>query len=44
MKLMRGVAIAGVAKKLYDESRKPQNQERIRKAVESVKARRQRRP
>ncbi len=42
MKLMRGVAIAGVAKKLYDESRKPQNQERIRRAVETVKERRQR--
>ena len=43
MKLMRGVALAGVAKKLYDESRKPENQERIRRAVEAVKERRQRR-
>lgn len=42
MKLMRGVALAGVAKKLYDESRKPQNQERIRKAVQKVQERRQR--
>ncbi len=40
MKLMRSAALAGVAKKLYDESRKPQNQERIRQAVASFKARR----
>lgn len=40
MKLMRTAVLAGVAKKLYDEAQKPQNQERIRKAVESVKARR----
>jgi hypothetical protein len=42
MKLMRGVALAGVAKKLYDESRKPENQARIRRAVDAVKERRQR--
>ena len=41
MKLMRAVAAAGVAKKLYDEARKPQNQARIRAAVDKVKARRQ---
>jgi hypothetical protein len=40
MKLMRTVAVAGIAKKLYDESRKPENQRRIKQAVESVKARR----
>jgi hypothetical protein len=40
MKLMRAVAVAGIAKKLYDEARKPQNQARIRAAVDKVKARR----
>jgi hypothetical protein len=40
MKLMRTAALAGVAKKVYDEARKPHNQEKIRKAVESAKARR----
>ena len=43
MKLMRGLALAGVAKKLYDESRKPENQARIRRAVDAVKERRARR-
>lgn len=43
MKLMRTVALAGVAKKLYDESRKPQNQARIKAAVEKVRERRERR-
>jgi hypothetical protein len=33
--------MAGIAKKIYDESRKPENQERIRSAVASMKARRQ---
>jgi hypothetical protein len=40
MKLMRTAALAALAKKAYDEARKPQNQERIRSAVESIKARR----
>lgn len=40
MRLMRTAALAGIAKKIYDESRKPENQERIRSAVEAVKARR----
>ena len=43
MKLMRTVALAGVAKKLYDESRKPENQARIRAAVAKVRERRNRR-
>jgi len=42
MKLMRTVALAGVAKKLYDESRKPENQARIKAAVEKVRERRRR--
>ncbi len=40
MKLMRSAALAGVAKKLYDESRKPENQARIKEAVAKVQARR----
>jgi hypothetical protein len=40
MKLFRTVAAAGIAKKLYDESRKPENRARIQAAVEKVRARR----
>jgi hypothetical protein len=40
MKLMRTAAMAGVAKKVYDEARKPHNQQKIRDAVAQVKARR----
>jgi len=40
MKIMRTAALAGVAKKVYDEARKPHNQQKIREAVASVKARR----
>ncbi len=36
----RSLAAAGIAKKLYDESRKPENRARVRAAVEKVKARR----
>jgi len=43
MKIMRTVALAGVAKKLYDESRKPENQARIRAAIARVKAKRENR-
>ncbi|MFC7495338.1 MULTISPECIES: hypothetical protein [unclassified Nocardioides] len=43
MKLMRAVALAGVAKKLYDEARKPENQARIRAATDKVRERRHRR-
>ncbi len=32
--------LAGVAKKLYDESRKPHNQAKIKQAIATVKARR----
>lgn len=43
MKILRTVALAGVAKKVYDEARKPQNQARIRSAVDQAKAKRARR-
>jgi hypothetical protein len=39
MKLVRTVVVAGIAKKLYDESKKPQNRARIQQAVQQVKAR-----
>ena len=40
MGILRKFAYAGIAKKLYDESRKPDNQRRINDAVAQVKARR----
>jgi hypothetical protein len=40
MKLMRTAMVATVAKKLYDEAKKPENQRRMKQAVESLKARR----
>jgi hypothetical protein len=43
MKLMRTAALVGVAKKVYDESRKPENQRRIKEAVASVKEKRAKR-
>lgn len=43
MKLLRTAAVIGVAKKLYDESRKPENQRKIQEAVDKVKAKRSRR-
>lgn len=36
---MRTVAFAGIAKRLYDEARKPQNQARIKSAVSKVRER-----
>ena len=44
MKLLRTAAAIGIAKKLYSEAQKPENQRRIREAVDKVKARRQRPP
>lgn len=44
MKLMRSAIVIGVAKKVYDEAQKPQNQQRMREAVDKVKAKRQQRP
>ena len=43
MRLMRTVALVGVAKKLYDESRKPENQARIKAAIAKVQEHRSRR-
>lgn len=40
MKILKTAALAGVAKKLYGESRKPENQRRIKAAVDQAKARR----
>lgn len=38
MKILRTAAIAGLAKKAIDEARKPENQAKIRKATDKVKA------
>jgi hypothetical protein len=43
MKLMRTAALAGIAKRLYDESRKPENQARVKTAVARLRERRERR-
>ena len=40
MKLIRTAIMAAVAKKVYDEARKPQNQARIRSAVDRARSRR----
>lgn len=40
MGLLKKAMVIGVAKKLYDESRKPHNQKKIQDAVDSFKARR----
>jgi hypothetical protein len=37
MKIMRTAALAGVAKKLYDEARKPENQAKMKQAAEKVR-------
>lgn len=40
MKLSRGVVAVGIAKKIYTEARKPQNQARIKSAVAKARSRR----
>ena len=40
MKLSRGVLAVGIAKKVYTEARKPQNQARVKAAVQKVRGRR----
>jgi hypothetical protein len=40
MPMMRNVVLLGVAKKIYDEARKPENQRKIQDAVASMKAKR----
>ena len=37
---MRSAAAIGIAKKIYDEARKPENQRRIKQAVASFQERR----
>jgi len=45
MKLIRSAAALGVAKKLYDEARKPKNQAKIKSAVDRARSRKKpRRP
>ena len=41
MKLLRSAAAIGIAKKIYDEARKPENQRRMKDAAASFKARQQ---
>jgi hypothetical protein len=40
MGLLRKAAVIGIAKKVYDEARKPHNQKKIKDAVEQLKAKR----
>ena len=40
MKIFRLAATIGIAKKLYDESRKPENQRRIKQGLDVVRAHR----
>ncbi len=40
MKIFRLAATIGIAKKVYDEARKPENQRRIKQGIETVRARR----
>jgi hypothetical protein len=37
MKLLRTALVAGLAKRAFDEARKPQNQARIKQAVAKVR-------
>jgi hypothetical protein len=41
MKLLRSAAAIGIAKKIYDEARKPENQRRIKEATASLRERQQ---
>lgn len=40
MGLLKKAMVIGVAKKVYDEARKPHNQQKIREAYASLQARR----
>lgn len=40
MKLLRGAAAVGIAKKLYNEAQKPENKRKIQDAVGKVKSKR----
>jgi len=39
MKLMRGAVAIGIARRIYTEARKPENQRRIKQAAESLRKR-----
>ncbi|HVH93653.1 MAG TPA: hypothetical protein VM688_01910 [Nocardioidaceae bacterium] len=39
MKLMRGAVAIGIARRIYTEARKPENQRRIKQATESLRKR-----
>lgn len=41
MKILRTAAAIGIAKKVYDEARKPENQRRIKEAAASFRSRQQ---
>lgn len=43
MRLMRSTVAVALAKKLYDEAQKPENQRRMRETYEKVKTRQQER-
>ena len=44
MKLLRSAAALGIAKKVYTEARKPENQAKIKSAVDKAKAKRANKP
>lgn len=44
MGFMSKLAKAGIAKKVYDEARKPENQRKMRELVAKAQARRAKRP
>ncbi|MBP2391226.1 hypothetical protein [Aeromicrobium fastidiosum] len=39
MRIARGLTAIGIAKRVYDEARKPQNQARIKSAVDKARSR-----
>jgi hypothetical protein len=39
MRFMRGAVAAGIARKVYTEARKPENQRRIKQAADSLRKR-----
>jgi len=39
MRIMRGAVAVGIARRLYVEARKPENQRRIKQAVDSMRNR-----
>lgn len=39
MKILRGIVVFGIAKKLFTEARKPENQARIKSGVDGLRNR-----